>query len=119
MIKEVEITKKQVIPDEYKKNLATLLERLNKFRTAYGKPMIVTSGYRSPEYNAKIGGAKRSCHTMCMACDFADSNKSIQDFIKNNPEILDICELWCEDFEHTKGWVHLDIKPRKNRIFLP
>lgn len=119
MIKEVEITKKQVIPEIYKKNLETLLERLNKFRTIYGKPMIVTSGYRSPEYNEKIGGAKKSCHTMCMACDFLDRDKSIQFFIRSKPEVLDICDLWCEDFAHTKGWVHLDIKQRKNRIFLP
>ena len=36
-----------------------LLNLLNRIRREWGKPVIVNSGYRSPEYNATIPGDPR------------------------------------------------------------
>lgn len=33
-------------------------------------PMHITSGYRTPEHNAEVGGAKDSQHIHCKAIDF-------------------------------------------------
>ena len=36
-----------------------LLERLQKLRDRIERPIIITSGYRTPEHNKKIKGAKK------------------------------------------------------------
>ena len=47
-------------------NLCYVLEAV---RAHFGKPVVVNSGYRTPEYNAKIGGAVKSQHMLGMAAD--------------------------------------------------
>lgn len=46
---------------------ANLLEDI---RMMFGRPIIVTSGYRSPELNVAIGGSRNSSHMGGMAADF-------------------------------------------------
>ncbi len=53
------------------RNLKRLAETLEKLRSALGnKPILVTSGYRSPALNAAIGGSKSSRHMQGLAVDF-------------------------------------------------
>ena len=42
---------------------------LDPLREAYGKPIVVTSGYRCDELNKAVGGAKNSHHRFGMAAD--------------------------------------------------
>ena len=51
-----------------------LLELCNELRTAFGKPIIVNSGYRSPEHNAKVGGVENSYHVQGLAADLRPKN---------------------------------------------
>ena len=54
-----------------------LLNLLNRIRREWGKPVIVNSGYRSPEYNAAIKGAvSNSYHTKGMAADIRPDDPS-------------------------------------------
>ena len=49
--------------DEIKNNLTLFIEKvLDPIREDWGSPIIVSSGYRCPELNAKVGGAKTSGH---------------------------------------------------------
>ncbi len=49
-----------------------LVDFLNELRLRFGKPLIVTSGYRSPAHNATIPGAvPNSYHTKGLAADIA------------------------------------------------
>mgnify|MGYP000848976313 FL=1 len=48
-------------------------------QTAWGKPLKVNSAYRSPEHNAKVGGAKNSQHTHGNAFDVDVSDLSEAD----------------------------------------
>ena len=55
-----------------------LLNLLNRIRREWGKPVIVNSGYRSPEYNAAIKGAvTNSYHTKGMAADIRPDDPSL------------------------------------------
>lgn len=44
---------------------------LQKLREAWGKPLIVTSGYRCASRNAVVGGVERSRHMRGIAADVA------------------------------------------------
>lgn len=46
-----------------------LLVMLEAVRAHFGRPVRITSGYRSPEYNRRIGGASRSYHCLGQAAD--------------------------------------------------
>ena len=57
------------VPDELMGNLRDLVENLQIIRDTIGKPIRIISGYRSPKYNRKIDGAKRSQHMKAKAAD--------------------------------------------------
>lgn len=45
------------------------MNRLQGLRDAFGAPIGVSSGYRCPDHNRSIGGAKKSLHTQGRAAD--------------------------------------------------
>lgn len=52
-------------------NVLVLIEQvLDPLREAYGKPIRITSGYRSKELNKAVGGSRTSDHVNGMAADF-------------------------------------------------
>jgi hypothetical protein len=102
-------------------NLLKLLGAINMFRTIYGKPMIVTSGYRPESINRAVGGAKKSKHLTCEAVDISDRNAELAIFCLNRLDILQACGLWIENPEKTPGWVHFQCVPPRsgNIVFNP
>ena len=57
-------------PAEVTANLMRLAAGLEKVREYLGAPIIISSGYRSPEVNAAVGGQKNSQHLTGNAADF-------------------------------------------------
>lgn len=51
-------------------NLKRLTALLDQIREELGHPIIVSSGYRSPEVNVAVGGSKTSAHCQGLAVDF-------------------------------------------------
>ena len=66
---------------------------LEDLAESYGSTLTITSAYRSPAYNKKVGGAKKSVHQQGLACDVLMNNTTKEqrlDFIrkaKQNPFI--------------------------------
>ncbi len=53
------------------RKLLPLCQALEKIREALGgKSIVITSGYRTENYNQKIGGSKNSYHVQGLAVDF-------------------------------------------------
>lgn len=46
-----------------------LVRTLKTMERHFRRPVMVTSGYRSPSYNRKVNGARRSLHMICAAAD--------------------------------------------------
>lgn len=46
-----------------------LVMMLQQIRNHFGQPVIINSGYRTPDYNKKVGGAKGSYHLCGWAAD--------------------------------------------------
>lgn len=128
------------IPSFAQVNLMILLEKMNKIRDAWGKPMIVTSGFRSMEDHLRIykEKAKRegkkfdqskvpmgSMHLKGAAVDISDPKGELAKWCRDNEKLLESIGLWCEDTNYTKGWVHLQTspygsyKPGKSMFFKP
>ena len=57
------------VPDELLDNVRLLAKNLQVLRDEIGKPIIIISGYRSPKYNRRIGGARKSQHMSAKAAD--------------------------------------------------
>ena len=114
--------KQYPLTPEMEQNLQKLMTALNLFRTLYGKPMIVTSGYRPAAINANVpNAAKKSNHMVCLACDFKDADGSLDKYCMDNQYILQQCGLYLESHDSTPGWCHLQCVPPKsgNRVFKP
>lgn len=72
---------------EEEKNLVALVDNiLDPLREAYGKPIIVTSGYRCEELNRLVGGSKTSQHRVGMAVDI----RTIKDTVEENKKLYDL-----------------------------
>lgn len=90
-----------------------LLQKLDLVREEFGEPIKITSGYRSPEHNAKVGGSPSSQHCLGKAADITPANFS--------KEKLDKLYLICENhFEavgdgRRKGFIHVDTRTGKKR----
>lgn len=116
---------------EIDSNLVELLEKINKIRTLWGKPMICTSGLRSMEDHLRIYKDKgitdqskipmASKHLYGQACDISDPKGELAKWCHENIKHLEEIGLWCEATESTPTWVHFQILPPKsnNRFFKP
>lgn len=88
-----------------------LVAILDILRNKLGKPVIITSGYRTPEWNAKCGGAKYSYHMRGMATDIRVDGMSAKELAnKLNDIIPDECGIIVY-----KSWVHFDVRKAKYR----
>ena len=91
---------------------------LEKVRVKYDKPVIVTSGYRSPSLCEAIGSKSTSQHTKGEAVDFeviGVPNIQVAYFIEANCDFDQlILEYYCPD-DDQKGWVHCSFVEGSNR----
>lgn len=96
-------------------NLRTLCEEvLQKVRDHYGMPVVINSGYRSPQVNAAIGGSRTSEHCKGMAADIevpgipnAELATWIKDHLRFRQLILEFYTPGIPD----SGWVHVSFDP--------
>lgn len=88
-----------------------LIVRLNAIRIRFGKPIIVNSGYRSPDHNKAVGGVKNSFHVQGLAADIRPED------LKDLPELQKIADELNPHggvgFYNT--FVHVDVRGEKSR----
>jgi hypothetical protein len=99
------------------KSLTALIEKvLDPLREAYGKPIIVSSGYRCPKLNAAVGGAASSQHVKGEAADI----RSVADTPDENKKLFDLIVKLGLPYdqlinEYNYDWVHVSFGPRHRR----
>jgi len=69
--------------DGSSKVVNSFMNRLYALRTEYGRPMVITSAYRSPEYNATVSSTGHTGpHTTGRAVDVQVSGKNAYDLVR-------------------------------------
>lgn len=113
--------------DEISANLDELLIQLNQIRSAYGKPMIVSSGWRPPSINGSTpGAAAHSKHMDGLAADIQDLDGSLWSWVLKNLQLMQDLGIymehkWWTSSDDNGGWVHFGLGAPKSgkRIFIP
>jgi hypothetical protein len=67
--------------EKYWDNIKEVAIQLQKVRDLLGKPIIITSGYRTPAHNQAIGGASNSMHIYGKAADCHMSGVPLHKFL--------------------------------------
>ena len=105
--------------DNEKENLKSLsINILQKIRNHYGRPVRVTSGYRSPELCVAIGSSEKSQHAKGEAADFEITGIDNFDLAIWISKYLDFDQLISEFYvegDKDSGWVHCSYKSEGNR----
>ena len=92
--------------------------------TLYGdkdEPIIITSGYRSPEVNKAVGGSPTSNHLTGCAVDIRC--EGFEQALRYANILLDIAdgtkrdydELFIERSKQGSYWIHFAVRPKDNR----
>lgn len=95
-------------PAEVIKNLQYGVDMvLDPLRRIYGKPIIITSGYRCPKLNTLVGGVSNSWHTQGNAADIHVA--SLTEATKLFSNLQKIPSVDTVLFEHSGSgqWLHV------------
>jgi hypothetical protein len=107
--------------ENFKKLAANIFQPI---REHFGKPIIISSGYRSADLNKAIGGSLSSQHCSGEAIDIdmdgTDiTNKQIFDYIKDNLNFDQI--IWEFGTDTNPDWVHVSFsasKPQRKQMLV-
>ena len=94
------------LPEIYFNRVYALATILEDIRLSILTPIHITSGYRCPSLNDKVGGVPKSKHTLCLAVDF-----TFDSFYKNLPRVLSALDKHPVRFikiYSDKSFIHVD-----------
>jgi len=95
---------------EHVENLIHLAETvLQPVREHFGKPVAISSGYRSPALCEAIGSSSKSQHAKGEAADFeihGVDNKELATWISKNTEFDQLILEFYVPGDPNSGWVH-------------
>lgn len=93
----------------------------NALYTGKDQPIIINSGYRSPEVNKLVGGSPTSNHLTGCAVDIRC--EGIEQALRYANTLLDIADGTRRDFDELliernkqgRFWIHFAVRPKDNR----
>ncbi len=103
------------VPSELVENVKLLAKNLQVIRQKIGKPLRIVSGYRSPAYNKKCGGTKKSQHMQAKAADLRVSGMSSDELHAIIIELIDDEKIMQGGVGKYPLFVHYDVRGRKAR----
>ena len=96
----------------------SLVVLLQCIREHFGKPITITSGYRTGTHNTAVGGSRSSQHLLGKAADIQVAGVSVEDVAAYAEKLLPGwggVGRYPVKAGRAKGWVHVDTRPNKSR----
>jgi uncharacterized protein YcbK (DUF882 family) len=103
------------MPNDVMINVIKLAKNLQVLRDAIGKTIIVNSGYRSPNYNKRIGGVKDSQHLKGKASDITVKGMTPKEIAKVIEGLIASGKMQQGGIGIYPNFVHYDIRNVKAR----
>lgn len=103
------------MPNNVLSNITELAKNLQVLRDTLNKSIKITSGYRSPEHNAKIKGAKNSQHVKGTAADIKISGMTPKEVALVIERLIESGKMKQGGIGIYPSWVHYDIRGTKAR----
>lgn len=103
------------IPNNVLSNITELAKNLQVLRDSINKSISITSGYRSPEHNAKIKGAKNSQHVKGTAADIKVVGMTPKEVALVIEGLIESGKMKQGGIGIYPSWVHYDIRGIKAR----
>jgi uncharacterized protein YcbK (DUF882 family) len=91
-----------------------LVDALQELRDLAGAPVRVTSGYRCPDHNRAVGGAKQSRHLLGHAADIVIKDLSVAGMYEL-AERVDAFREGGIGVYPERGFIHVDIREGRAR----
>ena len=105
------------VPDDLLDNVILLCKNLQVLRDHLNKPIRVISGYRTPKYNRKIGGAKRSQHMLAKAADIKVKGMSPSEVKAVIVQLVKEGKMMSGGVGLYKTFTHYDVRGRNARWY--
>lgn len=105
----------RAIPNSVMPNILQLAKNLQVLRDAVGKSITITSGYRSPEHNRKVGGAKDSQHVKGMAADIQIKGMTPKEVALVIEGLIESGKMKQGGLGIYPSWIHYDVRGTKAR----
>ena len=96
----------------------SLVVLLQCIREHFGKPITITSGYRTGTHNTAVGGSRSSQHLLGKAADIQVAGVSVEDVVAYAESLMPAwggVGRYPVKAGRAKGWVHVDTRPNKSR----
>lgn len=103
------------VPPELVDNVQLLAKNLQVLRDHLGEPVRLNSGYRTPSYNARIGGAKNSQHLLAKAADITVKSKTPRQLAEIIERLILEGRMKQGGIGIYPGFLHYDVRGRKVR----
>lgn len=104
------------VPEIYMKNCKEVAENLQVLRNELGVPVTITgSGYRTPDHNKKVGGAKNSQHLTCSGADINAKGYTPKELATKIEGLIKSGKMKQGGIGIYLGFVHYDIRGTKAR----
>jgi uncharacterized protein YcbK (DUF882 family) len=103
------------VPSELIGNVTLLAKNLQVLRDYIGEAIHINSGYRTPEYNKKVGGKKASYHMKAMAGDITTKSYSPARLASVIEKLISQGKMKQGGIGIYPGFVHYDVRGTKAR----
>lgn len=105
------------IPAEKIASATELLQNLQIIRDHFQRPIVIISGYRSPERNAAVGGADKSQHLEAKAADIKIAGVPTEEIYNRIDKLISQGKIKQGGLgKYIKsGFVHYDVRGTKAR----